>query len=247
MSPSFSQRGFSLIEMTVAMIIGLFLLGGVLAVEQTVKATYTQQTELTQLQDNERLAMTLLTDIVQSAGYYPDPTSNTPATALPALSLSSATFAATQSVSGVLDSSSSDTLYVRYMTASADTVILCDGSTNTSGSTNTYVNYFYLSNGALYCELGIESLGATPVELASGIQSMKILYGVKTTTAIADNNVDSYLTAAEVSSAGEWLAVTALQVTLTFTNPLYGQPGQTSKTVSFQKVISLMSRVGVVQ
>jgi type IV pilus assembly protein PilW len=247
MSRTFSQRGFSLIEMTVAMIIGLFLLGGVLAVEQTVKATYTNQTELTQLQDNERLAMTLLTDIVQSAGYYPDPTSNTPASALPALSLSAATFAAGQSLSGVLDSSSNDTLYVRYMTASADTVILCDGSTNASGSTNTYVNYFYLSNGALYCELGVESLGATPVELVSGIQSMKILYGVKTTTAIADNNVDSYLTAAQVSSAGQWLAVTALQVTLTFTNPLYGQPGQTSKTVSIQKVISLMSRVGVVQ
>lgn len=247
MSHCVSQRGFTLIEMTVALLIGLFLLGGVLAVEQTVKATATNQTALTQLQDNERLAMTLLTDIVQSAGYYPDPTTNTPATALPALSLSAATFVASQSLSGVLDSSSNDTLYVRYMTASADTVILCDGSTNTSGSTNTYVNYFYLSNGALYCELGIESVGATPVELASGIQSMKILYGVKTTTAIADNNVDSYLTAAQVTSAGDWLAVTALQVTLTFTNPLYGQPGQTSKTVSFQKVISLMSRVGVVQ
>jgi type IV pilus assembly protein PilW len=192
--------------------------------------------------------MTLLTDIVQSAGYYPDPTTYTPATALPALSLpSSAILDASQSLYGVLDSSSNDTLYVRYMTASGDTVILCDGSTNTSGTTNTYVNYFYLSNGVLYCELGVESVGATPVELVSGIQTMKILYGVKTTTAISDNNVDSYLTAAQVSSAGDWLAVTALQVTLTFTNPLYGQPGQTSKTVSFQRVISLMSRVGVVQ
>ena len=99
------------------------------------------------------------------------------------------------------------------MTASADTVILCDGSANTSGSTNTYVNYLYVSNGSLYCELGVESVGATPVELVSGIQSMKILYGVKTTTAISDNNVDSYRTAAQVSSAGDWLAVTAPHLT----------------------------------
>ena len=67
------QFGFTLIELMVAILIGLFLIGGLLTLVGAMKRTGGIQDNLTQMQDNERLAMTLLTDTVQSAGYYPDP------------------------------------------------------------------------------------------------------------------------------------------------------------------------------
>jgi hypothetical protein len=45
-------------------------------------------------------------------------------------------------------------------------------------------------------------------------------------------------------SSANWLNVTAVKVTLTFTNPLKADPGQ-QPTVQFTRVISLMNRIGV--
>ena len=69
-------RGFSLVELAVAMTVALFLLGGLLTVLQNMRRAQTTQTGLSQLQDNQRIAMTLLNNVLQSAGYFPDPTVN---------------------------------------------------------------------------------------------------------------------------------------------------------------------------
>ena len=67
------SSGFTLIELSVAVLIGLFLLAGLLTLVQDMRRTFGTRTA-SQLQDSQRLAMTLITDVVQSAGYYPDPT-----------------------------------------------------------------------------------------------------------------------------------------------------------------------------
>ncbi len=78
-----TQRGLTLVELMVAMAIALFLLGGLLTIVQNTRKTFGAQMQLAQLQDNQRLAMTLLGDVIQTAGYFPDPTVNTLGGTLP--------------------------------------------------------------------------------------------------------------------------------------------------------------------
>ena len=78
-------RGFTLVELMVTVAIALFLIGGLLTIIQNVRNRYTDQQALAQLQDQQRFAMSVITDIVQQAGYFPDPVIDTPDTALQAV------------------------------------------------------------------------------------------------------------------------------------------------------------------
>ncbi len=75
------QRGFTLIELLITITIALFLLGGLLRIVQNVKTTYVNQQALAQLQDAQRFAMTVIADVVQEAGYFPTPVTQTAAVA----------------------------------------------------------------------------------------------------------------------------------------------------------------------
>src|ERR1700680_1633666 len=79
------QQGYTLVELMIALLIGLFLLGGLMTIVQDNRRSFSSQNQLAQLQDSERLAMTIMTDVIQSAGYFPDPTSNSATSALPAV------------------------------------------------------------------------------------------------------------------------------------------------------------------
>ncbi len=70
------QDGFTLIELMIALLIGLFLAGGLLVLVQDNRRVFGNQNQLAQLQDSERLALSMMTDVIQMAGYFPDPTSN---------------------------------------------------------------------------------------------------------------------------------------------------------------------------
>ncbi|MGH8201117.1 MAG: PilW family protein [Steroidobacteraceae bacterium] len=253
------QGGFSLIELSVAILIALFLIGGVLTVEQGVKMSYQANDSLSQLEDNERFAMSTLASIVERAGYYPSPASTTLVTALPSDNTSTPQGANAPFLAGwyVYDSGTygSDVLFVRYMTQSSQNINLCDG---TVGANQTYTNNFYLAADAsnpatndLYCDVQPGTGGwNTSVELVSGIQNMYIKYGVYTTNYVtppnpADNNVDTYLDAATVTSDGYWPAVTSIEITLKFLNPMYKTPGQ-PQYVYFTRVIAVMGRTGLV-
>ena len=44
---------------------------GIVSILGSMKRNSTSQTGLATLQDNERIAMSLITDLIQTAGYYP--------------------------------------------------------------------------------------------------------------------------------------------------------------------------------
>src|SRR5580658_2596020 len=67
------SRGFTLVEVMVAVAIAVFLLAGLITIVQNLRSAYLNQTGLTQLQDEERFAFTVLTDAIQAGGYYGDP------------------------------------------------------------------------------------------------------------------------------------------------------------------------------
>ena len=222
----------------VALLIGLFLLGALLIIVQTNKRVFVNQNQLAQLQDGERMALTVISDVMQSAGYFPDPTTNTLAMTL----TQSLPFAVGQSVYGVSSGTpAGDQLYVRYMTTGGDGILNCSGQSNPIGGPNTlYVNLFQVLNGQLVC-----TMNGTQYNLVSGVTNMTIQYGVKANAVAPGNNVDTYMTAAQVDAAGLWDNVIAALVQVTFTNPMY-VPGQTGQppTVSIQRVISVMNQTG---
>ena len=257
LSAARAHHGFTLVELMVAMALAVFLLGGLVTIVQNVRQTDTNQRSLSQLQDAERFALTVITDVVQAGGYLPDPVAWTPAASL----VQTGNWEAGQALSGThVVAAPGDTLRVRFRTAINDGVILCDGSTNTAqGATHAFTNTFSVQLNAnpaltgLYCQadnLG-PSAAAPGVLLVAGIVNMKIYSGVKRNFAAADYNVDTYLTADQMCSplvnpcgSDDWSNVSSVRVILTFTNPLAGQAGQPAQ-IQFERLVQVMGRAGV--
>jgi len=64
-----SSRGFSMVELMVAITIGLILLAGVSSVMVSTKRTYNTQDSLGRLQENARIAMVILERALRNVGY----------------------------------------------------------------------------------------------------------------------------------------------------------------------------------
>ncbi|OUD14180.1 PilW family protein [Thioflexithrix psekupsensis] len=65
-----TERGFSLIEIMIALVISLILMAGVLTIMSSSKRTYLLQDELGQLQENARFALDDIAFNVRMAGFY---------------------------------------------------------------------------------------------------------------------------------------------------------------------------------
>lgn len=234
------QRGFTLLEIMIAMTIGLFLAGALVTVVQTNKTVFLNQNQLEQMQDGQRMAMTLMADVIQSAGYFPDPTTNT----LGGTLVAGGAFANSQAISGNYAAAApGDTISVRYMTATGDKILNCSGLSNTSGANTIYVNQFAVVPGVPSGQL-VCTMNGTPYTLVNGVTNLSVLYGVKTNAAAAGNNVDEYLNASQMTP-GNWQNVISVRITLTFNNPLYTGPnlGQ-PQTINIQRVVDVMNQTG---
>ena len=267
------QQGFSLIEMMIALTITVALAVGMLTLLGNTRRTDVAQTALEVLQDDERLAITRIIDTMQNAGYFgvtqATLTSTAPSVsaALPASSAyTSATtgvpsipaMTAGQSLTGTDASGSASAILVaRYLSTGADGVLSCAGQS----VANVMVSAFSVdSAGNLNCTvftpgatgtLTLTTVGGSGViPLASGVKSMTVLYGVCTSTAACvpsgSNGVlsaNGYLTAAQVSAGSYWSNVVSVVVTLTFLNPLAGQPGQSATLPPLTQVIPILNQL----
>lgn len=244
------QCGFTLIEIMIALLIGLFLMGALLTMVQTNRRVFGEQNQLAQVQDNERIALTMLTDIIQAAGYFPQqPVLNT----LTGTMTAAAPFGVGQFIYGTYSATPpgpGDTITVRYMTAGGDGIINCSGQTTPAGPNVLNINKFEISNGQLLCTRE----DGTQFALVGGVAgsgldlvSMHIEYGVRFDATAQGNNVDKYLTADLVDAAGLWNSVISVWVTLRFNNPLYVIGGSQPQFFDVQRVIGVMSQMGPVQ
>ena len=217
------QRGFTLVEMMVALTIGLVVAMGFAVSFVNLKSTYGTQDKLAQLQDNERLAMSFLTSTVEEAGYYPDPTKAT--------TIAASTDTTTNGTYGALiagqaiygqpsSSTTSATLSTAYATAPGDGVLNCQGGSNPSSGTAvvTYRNVFYVNTTThtLNCVVTASDNSLSPPQdtpLVSNVSSMDVSYAVDTD---GDGNADRYQAAGSVTN---WSSVKAVRVTINFINP----------------------------
>lgn len=259
--PRAQQTGYSLIELSVALVIALFLLAGFFSILQNTRKTSTSQSQIAELQDNERIALTMISGVIEAGGYYPKPDSNTITDQLPAGGVFGQTGQIVYGTTNV-NPALGDTLTVRYNADAGEDVIDCKGATNAaSTSAAAYVNQFLIMQDSTttppYLACTTDG-GNTYAKLVNNVAKLEVFYGVNSAATIANTTgvpVDKYVATADMAAAAAanpalWTNVYSVKVKLSFVNPLYAQPGQPTApgqpaTLAFTKVIGIMSRVGV--
>jgi type IV pilus assembly protein PilW len=254
--PARDERGFTLVELMVTVAIALFLLGGLVTIVQTVRMASINQQALAQLQDEQRFALTVITDAIQSAGYFANPLTDTignfGAAANPAPTTPTAAFLAGSAFTGfhtvgALDNAAQDTLATRFMTSAGHGPILCDGTDSSllPAATHTVAFFVQVTPGVgnqLMCSVDSNA----PVALVTGVTAMAVYYGVKREVIPADYNVDTYLTWDQMVAPSDMQSVSAVRVVLSFANPLAG-PGQPNQpaVITMERVVEVMARAGL--
>ena len=240
------QRGLSLISLLIALTIGVFLLAGLFDLWLQTRNTFQAQGSLAQLQESERMALTVMANTVQSAGYYPlaeNYSATPPATPWNTLNAfpANAQFAtAGQYIVGTTGAPASDTIIVRYMTDKTyfANEFDCLGQTHAG---DTLVTNTYTSDGTnLTCQVTTSTAGGAAVvapaqAVVSGVTLISALYGIDPT---GTGSVTEYLDGSAVTNTN-WPFVRSVSIQLTFKNPLSGQAGQSKASFTVTRVISI--------
>ena len=219
------QVGFSLIEMMIAMVLGLMLTIGTASIYFSSQRSSMERSQYTAIEDNGRSALEVLTRIIEHTGY-----SSTSAVPLDERFISSAVVAAncggvknvltpslfgatSNGVSGVSDSVG--VIYIGDANLNRD----CSGAqlpvacqTGGVGSMESSKIYNYFSVGinatgmpALNCA---GSSNASVVEIAEGVENLQVLYGLDKNN---DSRVDQYVNADNVTS---WNQIVSVQLAI---------------------------------
>jgi type IV pilus assembly protein PilW len=173
-----AQKGFSLVEIMVAMTIGMILLGAVAYLFLGSRQINRTQDDLSRMQENGRYALDILGRAIRQAGGRTDDQLKL----LMPLSVNAADvpLAATNGAG-----TTPDTLTARYITRTGETD--CAGATVAANGLVTYI-FSIDTTGArpkLMC-----SNGTTTVAVADDIENMQILFGLDTS---ANGTVASYV------------------------------------------------------
>jgi len=190
-----AARGFTMVELMVAMTLGLILTVVIGQVFVTSKESYRTTEDLSRLQENARFAVTQMSRVIRMAAFMTDPLGNR-AAIFPA---------GTPAVAGVDPGGTlADEVTVRYQGSGApdNTVFDCQGNALAGGI--VAAGRFYLAagadgNSALFCETG----GGT-IELVSGVDNMQVLYGEDTD---ADGTANRYLPRGSVGNMDNVVSV----------------------------------------
>lgn len=251
------QQGYSIVELSVAVVIALFLLTGLFSILQGTRKTSTNQTALAQLQDNERIAVMVMNDVIQEAGHYDNSASyvTAPTTQFPLAS----PFVAGQVIAGDVNSNGSaygESLTVRYSQDTTNTMLDCAGRTLGAIPTVNTMQFMVAPitpSGQTTAVNTLECItnGGNPVPIVNNVNSITFWYGVAAGGATAVTNYVQAATLTANAGSGshpDWTDVYSVKMTLVFPNPLAGQPGATSAaaaTLKFTRVVSIMGKNGV--
>jgi type IV pilus assembly protein PilW len=261
-----TERGFTLTEVMVAITLSVFLLMGLFSILQQTRRTNGNTTGLSQLQDDERVAMTIMTDTIETAGYVPEANGSGQSNFIAAAPFTTAGQIITGSTTGA---SVGEVLTMRYDLAANDTTLQCDGTRNT-GAEAAFTETFEITTNAagvnqLVC---IPNSGAT-VPLVNNVANLTFQFSVNSTSAgsITPSNKtgpnsegssvtglgcpgDSWVATGSMSTS-DWTNVCAVKVDILFINPLYQPAGQAQPTpgqnqyITFERVITILSKTGV--
>ncbi len=169
------QRGFTLIEILVAITIGLLMMAGILQISEASKESSRLQRNMGFVQENIRTAMVLLGRDIRQAGYYEDdnPAARILTAPSPLVGASAPTTVTTAAITADGGGAFNDQITVTYE-SNTD----CLGqATPVVGGNSFAINHYFINNQRLMCR-GNGNAAAQP--LVEGVESMQILYGENT-------------------------------------------------------------------
>ncbi|MBL1278390.1 MAG: PilW family protein [Ectothiorhodospiraceae bacterium] len=178
-------RGFTLVEIMVAITIGLLMLAGILQISQANKQSNRLQRNMGYVQENIRTAMDLLVRDIQQAGYYEDdnPASPIPITTAPFRTVSAIpTGIITAAITADGGGNANDQITLIYEVSTApgittDCLGQAPNATTSPIAGNLFIqNHYFISNQRLMCRGNTGN--AQP--LVDGVESLQILYGENT-------------------------------------------------------------------
>lgn len=179
------QQGLTLIEIMVAMLVGAFLMAGVLQVFIVNKQTYRVQENLSRLQENGRFAMDYLNRYIRMAGTRSDNILSGDQSS----EVSENFTGSNRAVGGTYqtDLNQSDTLTVRFYADSYAQMTDCLGNqTNLNLEKVMVVNQFSIKSDpnnknqpTLYCDPEHRNAGANNLPIINNPLSQPILEGVE--------------------------------------------------------------------
>ncbi len=232
-----SQRGFTLIELMIAMLIGVFLMTGVIQIFLSAKQAYRLQENLSRLQENGRFAMDMITKDIRMAGYVAY--ACLPVTILPSAFAAADTtwcsnstgnkncIASTTVTTGnTVNTIRTDVIrsyqWSNLVVASPPTAASCPPTAPPAVLTNqSEISYFIRgddSNSKMPALFRFDSGSASLQERAESIERMQILYGIDT-DATPDYVPNYYANADTVNTAAVWNKIVSIRVTLLVVTP----------------------------
>ncbi len=205
------QRGFGLIEIMIALVVGLILTAGVIQIFAANKQTYRMLDAEGGVQENLRFGMEILGRYLRIAGYRDDPTISMDS-AFPAVPAGAPVDLGFTTAGQVVSGSDNDIIFRYLADGSART---CTGNLPNSGE---MVNMRLFLNGTdLRCRAEVLDLTTSPITeqsdqtepLVSDITNLLFRYGIDTD---GDGTANRYDRAAGVT---DWNQVVSVRMTLT--------------------------------
>ena len=200
-----AQHGFTLVEIMVAMVIGLLMMAGIMQISAANKESSRLQRNMGFVQENIRVAMDLLSRDIRMAGHaIPNP--NLPAKPAPFVAVVAPTTITAAAVTADGGGADNDQLTLSYE-SNTD----CLGvNTPVIGGRRSAVNHYFIINRRLMCRgNGIGNVAPQP--LAEGVESLQILYGENT-----DNDPQSANRYVRADQVGTMRNVVSVRVAMRF-------------------------------
>lgn len=200
------QLGFNLVELLVAMAIGLLVLLAVSSVFVSTRSSSRGQDAVSRLQENLRFSFDALGGAVRRAGYRYDPDAlyDGPNGFLANANVDGISFVAGQYVGGTASK-----LVIRYWGAKDGLSRDCTGAAVPAGSASStpYSESWYVSGGNLVCKVNTNA-AQTIIE---GVEQIRFEYGENTGGAAdSTRGVDVYRT--NPASVSDWTDIAAVRV-----------------------------------
>lgn len=194
-----TQRGFSLVELMVAVLISSIVVIGIIQIFVSNRETSRVQTNLSRLQENSRFALEHISRVLRLAGYQGE---NVNEWVLGPLSPGNGGVVPIVGTNN--DTNGSDTITAIYM-GSADGFTR-DCQANVVAAANTVANRFSLNaSNQIQCATSINGAAfGAEVPLVDDVESMHALYGVDTDS---DGSANQYLPADGVTNFNNVVSV----------------------------------------
>ena len=195
------QRGFTLVEVMVAITIGLLMMAGILQISEASKESSRLQRNMGFVQENIRTAMELLNRDIRQAGYYTDddPAARILTAPAPFVSVSAtSTEVTTAAITADGGGADNDQITVTH---ESDTDCLGQ-ATPVVGGNSFAINHYFINNQRLMCR-GNGNAAAQP--LVESVENMQILYGENTDSEPRSANI--YVAADQITDVNNIVSV----------------------------------------